>query len=66
MGKFKALQSYFWATQKRFEQANTHEERCAYLAISREIIGQAQEQITELRAQISKMRQAFETRIHWA
>jgi hypothetical protein len=54
--------SYFWTTQKRFEQADTDEERRAYLAISREIIGQAHEQITELRAQVSKARQAFEGR----
>jgi hypothetical protein len=63
MGEFRDLQSYFRATQKRFEQANTQEERRACLAISREIIRQAKDQITELRAQVSRARQSLETHI---
>jgi hypothetical protein len=61
MGEFRDLQLYFWETKERFEKAKTHEERRAYLAISKEIIGQARNRITELRSQVSMARQSFET-----
>jgi hypothetical protein len=61
MGEFRDLQLYFWETKERFEKAETHEKRRAYLAISKEIIGQARNRITELRVQVSTARQSFET-----
>jgi hypothetical protein len=51
----RSLNSYFAATQERFANAETFEERRELLAISSEIIREALDQIAEQRAQVSHL-----------
>jgi len=51
--EFSNLRSYFKATQMRFAKAETFEERRELLAISREIIREALDQIAAQRAQVT-------------
>jgi hypothetical protein len=53
MVESNSLRSYFTATQERFAEAETFEEKRELLAISREIIREALDQIAEQRAQVA-------------
>jgi hypothetical protein len=54
--QFRSLQSYIKLTRDRFEKAETLEEKRELLAISREIVSEAQHQIAEFRARVSTPR----------
>jgi hypothetical protein len=61
MDEFQNLVTYFKATQERFENATTNEERRALLAISREIIRTAHCLIADSRREIQAWRKSADS-----